>query len=151
VGLKTFTEWEDEYMSPINARWTLRKCLEHVEHKWLGMRISVLRSYGVEKHGKQLIASNSRVVRIIYIGPANCALCINTAERWGSPSTFGTGNCRFCPLKIFGGAGACDAGVRSFIKGNVGPMLRLIKKAKKIVNYRKLTWNGLHKIALKLT
>jgi len=142
--------WEKEYIPPINKHWTLRKCMEHVEHKWLGMRMHVLRSYKLHIIGNS-VCSNKHQSRLISpvtphlkINSENCALCVCSCEH----CSWVESHCDYCPLSLFSKVGcSCTDEWLLFVNGDIRPMLRLIKKVKKYVSDRDLTWDTMKNFA----
>lgn len=146
--MKTFDDWISEYIPPINRHLSLRACMLHVEHKWLGMRKHVLRSYGLFRDLRAIRKPYS--LRNVRIGALNCALCVNTAARWGQISADRKQNCKYCPLHIFNKENSCmDEWLAFLTQDTVRPMLTLIKRVKKIVFDQGLTWADMEELANK--
>jgi len=145
--LKTIENWEAEYMPHISKYWTLRECMEHVDHKWHGMRTHILRSYGMMRSGLSLISMRGSNYCAIRLGSSNCALCVGTCAHFIHSLTPRQSNCSYCPLRQCGGENSCGYEWAEYLGGNIHSMLRLIKKVKKIINDRDLTWDDMQKMA----
>lgn len=127
--------WLEEFC-PVPAEKMVRKTrLQVVERdlkKWIGLRKTNLRKHGVKKSGRSDISGAGETFSI---DGDTCGLC----HRYD-------GNCKPCPISVVRGGLNCD---RSHVQDshspyssftyldNPEPMIRVLRKAKKMLEEKK--------------
>lgn len=98
----------------------------HSLNKWQGLQQKVLEQYKLKRRGKALLGTQNKPLRI---NDVNCSLCLYSQDL--AKSKHEVYYCGYCPGAIANGK-TCLGAYDDFSKtGDVEPMLKWLRKAKK--------------------